>query len=282
LRIFGTDIKYSRHLHIPPNAKAVPKADHPVFDGQPLQIRALIAVAIGCDANTGGVPGVGPARMTQISASTEEAYPALLRSLASESKKHTERELEVLAQSITYDPGNCTDEDEGTPWKHLCELTSDSRYHKEFVTDDALVVSVKDDVKPCACKGVRASSPHQFLRSEGIFVFKDCDADLCRFCHCVNEANVHIIQCLPCSSAAVAGACDNASKDSANASAAVHIEKMRSKLVDANILEARVEAAPHAVLDLYDEYIWQGRANFCEGIEDETAMPLKCSNALDV
>ena len=272
-------------LHIRPDSKVVTRAKHPVLEGQPLRVRALIAVAIGCDANPGGIPGVGPAKiesvLSELSRDGTEYYQGLLRWLGNHSKKHTEREIEVLSETILYEPGNCTNEDGDAGRKYLATPTMASHYHAEFVQDEDILVSEEEDVALCICKGVRASSPHKFLRSEGTYTCTDCGADLCRFCCCVDKENGHISQCMPCFSGAVAGVNDDNGDEATPAVATdATVDAMRKELVGANIPEART-ASTQIILDLYDEYILDGRVTVCDGIEDRTAMPLRCSDDFD-
>jgi len=95
------------------------KGDSPVLDGQPLAVRALIGVAIGCDANPGGIQDIGPSSVRDsiidIEAKILDMYSALLGWMVEKSKEHSAKELEVLAQTIIYEPGNCTDEEEDAP-----------------------------------------------------------------------------------------------------------------------------------------------------------------------
>jgi hypothetical protein len=96
------------------------KGDSPVLDGQPLAVRALIGVAIGCDANPGGIQDIGPSSVRDdaiidIEAKILDMYSALLGWMVEKSKKHSAKELEVLAQTIIYEPGNCTGEEEDAP-----------------------------------------------------------------------------------------------------------------------------------------------------------------------
>ena len=50
--------------------------------------------------------------MKDISSEKLEMYPALLGWMEKKSKKHTAKELEVLAQTIIFEPGNCLDGEE--------------------------------------------------------------------------------------------------------------------------------------------------------------------------
>mmetsp|Transcript_22816 Transcript_22816/g.47394 ORF Transcript_22816/g.47394 Transcript_22816/m.47394 type:complete len:152 (+) Transcript_22816:771-1226(+) len=108
-----------RTLHIPLDSDRIKKGDSPVLDGQPLAVRALIGVAIGCDANPGGIQDIGPSSVRDsiidIEAKILDMYSALLGWMVEKSKEHSAKELEVLAQTIIYEPGNCTDEEEDAP-----------------------------------------------------------------------------------------------------------------------------------------------------------------------
>ena len=158
---------------------------HPFFDGigDP-KLRALLAVAVGCDANPGGIHGFGPSKVGDLlthSQSTFEDVIAELGKLGCKKDGCTEKHSHIsspLALACLVD-------------SLLCEVTSAGPLHDEpkqlgIHNHEFAYVGTEKVAGPdvTTCHGFPGSDSHSFITEEGVFKCSICQQEHCRFCIC--------------------------------------------------------------------------------------------------
>ncbi len=158
---------------------------HPLFDGvKEPRVRALIAVAVGCDANPGGIHGFGPSKVKDLTAkqSTFDGLVIELGKLGCKKRECTEKHshisspegLACLVDSL------------------LCEVTNAGPLHSEpdqlgKCNHDFAYVGTEKLEGPSltTCSGYPGQDQsHDFITEEGVFRCSNCHQEHCRFCIC--------------------------------------------------------------------------------------------------
>lgn len=181
----------------------------PLFDGvADHKMRALIALALGCDALPGGIPGIGASSLHNLIVTcncSSEGHVELATKLAAQKKALLKdpNALLCLANSLVYEK---TTSDVG--YMHGIPVTIEN-YNKEFAAEDTEVI---DGPTIIVCKGCDGHE-HAFLDAEGASSCITCKASLCRFCTW-DESNELGAQtfCLECKRHSRAGDVDEKSE----------------------------------------------------------------------
>ena len=177
----------------------VPK--HPFFDGVAHEkVRALCALAIGCDANPGGVHGFGPAKVSEL-IEPDDCFADLVDKLSKNfgckkpscEKKHSHVSSvdawNCLVDSMIHEPTHA-----GPLHSEPTELAS---YNREYAYEGTTVF---DGPPTATCRGCPGQAkPHSFLSEEGVHLCSNCSQPICRSCICDNGL------CVSCSHDKLAG-----------------------------------------------------------------------------
>lgn len=152
---------------------------NPIFDGErdPM-VRALLAMAVGCDACPGGVDGMGPQKALDLlnqvnkNLSGEALHDKLAEVISSIRTARVKDKDAVLclAKSMLYEKTN-----HGYMYDEPAEL---EQYIADFAAENTVIV---DGPEIATCKGCNGIS-HPFLASEEVKSCAQCKAVLCRFC----------------------------------------------------------------------------------------------------
>lgn len=163
---------------------------HPIFDGEyNPKVRALCAVALGCDALPQGIPGFGPAKIDKLLARAQEQV---------EDNLDEEEYCDKIAQAIAgHQNARVKDKDAIVCLANslIFETTCGGRfihgrpevleaYIKEFGSNTAWHIPVIKGPTMDICRGYAydVRGAHKFLRAEGAYVCSSCQSTLCRFC----------------------------------------------------------------------------------------------------
>ena len=237
----------------------------PLFDGvTDPNMRALIALALGCDALPGGVPGVGASSLHNILSTcnnSSEAHVELATKLANQKKALVKepKALLCLANSLVYEK---TKSDVG--YMHGIP-TSIEKYNKAFASEHTEVVEGPPII---VCKGCDGTA-HEFLEAEGVSLCMTCKASLCRFCTWdeLIEGLPHTF-CIECKRYSIAGNDDTTS------------ERDMRQFLKEHAVNVPVGATYTEVLGLFRRFNDDEHAIFAEDI-DSVKYPLFPTSTLN-
>lgn len=176
----------------------------PLFDGiADPKIRALIAIALGCDALPGGVPGVGTTSLHNLLGACNwnnqlTLLEELSKKLANQNKATIKdaNALLCLVNSLIYEK---TNSEVGYMYNIPASI---ERYNEAFAAEETQIV---DGPTVIICKGCDGHE-HAFLEAEGVSTCVKCKARLCRFCIWdeSNEDGSQVL-CFECKRYSIAG-----------------------------------------------------------------------------
>jgi hypothetical protein len=147
----------------------------PLFDGvTDPKMRALIALALGCDALPGGVPGVGASSLHNLLSAcnnSSEMHVELATKLATEKKAVLKQPSAILClvNSLVYEK---TNSDVG--YMHSIPASIE-KYNEAFAHEQTEVI---DGPTIIVCKGCDGNA-HAFLEAEGVSSCVTCQAEYC-------------------------------------------------------------------------------------------------------
>jgi hypothetical protein len=169
------------------------------------QIQALIAIALGCDALPGGVPGLGASSLHNLLETCNRNgshgfHFEFANKLATQKKAliNDPHSLLCIANSLIYEK---TTSSTGYMY-HVPKCIE--KYNEAFAAADTEVI---EGPTTTVCKGCDGHE-HTFLAAEGVSSCDTCKADLCRFCRWEESNNVNggaQILCLGCKRYNIAG-----------------------------------------------------------------------------
>ena len=163
---------------------------YPIFDGEyNPRVRALCAVALGCDALPQGIPGFGPAKIDKLLAQAqvqvedkldeEEYCDKIAQAIASHQNARVKDKNAIicLANSLIFET-TC-----GGRYMHGRPEVLEE-YIKEFGNNTASHIPVIEGPAMSTCRGYADDTrgAHKFLRAEGVYACSLCRSTLCRFC----------------------------------------------------------------------------------------------------
>ena len=181
---------------------------YPLFSGvHNPKIRALIALALGCDALPGGVPGVGAKSLHDLlgtcNLDSSGMYVELASKITSQKKAviRDPQALLCLANSLIYEK---TTSEIGYMYDPPASI---EKYNEAFA---AAHTEVLDGPAMIICKGCNGRH-HAFLEAEGVSLCAMCNASLCRYCVWEDEPNEDMakVLCLDCKRYCIAGSDDD-------------------------------------------------------------------------
>ena len=149
----------------------------PLFDGvNDPKMRALIAIALGCDALPGGVPGVGAASLSNLltMCSNHVLIHEKFAEILCEQRRAIVKDPQALlciAHSLLYEK---TNSDYGYMFGAPIMI---EQYNVAFAAPETQVI---DGPLVRVCKGCNGVS-HLFLDAEGVSSCVECKSYLCRF-----------------------------------------------------------------------------------------------------
>ena len=153
---------------------------NPLFDGvSNPRMQALIAIALGCDALPGGVPGIGAGTLHKLLSACNWNDPLgvhveLAAKLAIQQKALvTDPEaLLCMANSLMYEKTNSV-------VGYMFDIPKIiEKYNEAFASPETQLV---DGPPMLMCKGCDGQE-HSFLQAETVSVCLSCQSNLCRFC----------------------------------------------------------------------------------------------------
>jgi hypothetical protein len=241
----------------------IKRAPIAVFEGRSPEMRALIAVGIGCDAHPGGVPGIGPKAMDDIVLKNDNSVERVRQCLA-EHGKMDEKVIDAFVKALIYEPANLTTDFEGEYTYLFGAPTELPLYLSEFVSPSNRNGIIVDGPSLTECKGYGAG-PHQFLSGEGISVCRDCSAFLCRFCRTAEAVVVHGPEQTK-STSYLCLQCDEHSLLFGNPGVNTQetFQTMKGELEAANFTDV-ASANAAEIEELHDAYVCQQGNTICSG-----------------
>ena len=154
------------------------KPKFPLFDGaNDLKMRALIAIALGCNVLPGGVPGVGASSLLNLLKMCQN-HPMIHVRFAEQLCKQRKaiikdpQALLCIAHSLLYEKRNS---DVGYMYNVPIMI---EQYNEVFA---APVIQIIDSPIVRECKGCNGVA-HLFLDAKGVSSCAECKSSLCRFC----------------------------------------------------------------------------------------------------
>ena len=261
---------------IAPSAAKYPLFDH-CFS---IRLRALAAIAIGCDQYPGGVPKAGPAKVMgkiqalkrgkdlQDDAAKRQVEAALASWMASEAGISVEA-INTFADALTYEPGNV----EGEDISHIHHAPSSLDSYLKEMAGDGTEVSEGLELALCPGSCCDGSSVHRFVVGEtkDALTCSSCASKVCRFCtmelESIGEDTVQL--CLPCaeSNAVLPGGINTN----------LTIAEMRRELAAASV-QCNADTDPDVVENLYAEHVESERLKLFQ--KGDVEFPVLPSNEL--
>lgn len=155
----------------------------PLFDGfDNPKMRALIAIALGCDALTGGVPGLGASSLYNLLQKCQP-HPMMhvdfAGKLCDQWKAVVKDPLALLCMvnSLLCEKTNSDD-------CYMFEVPQVlEKYNAAFAAPEMEIIDGPNLIECKGCNGVG----HSFLEAEGVSLCCECDSSLCRFCVWVDD-----------------------------------------------------------------------------------------------
>lgn len=227
----------------------------PLFDGvSDPRTRALIAIALGCDALPGGVPGVGASSLRNLLDKCNWNNPSGVHvdfavKLANQKRALVKdpQALLCIANSLIFEK---TNSETGYMYEIPRSLES---YNKEFSAPETDIFPGPHTV---VCKGCDGQE-HIFLEAEGVSTCMTCKASLCRFCTWIDSTDESSeLLCLSCKQYSLAVNSNQKSE-----------REMREYLKD-NAVNVPVTASYAEVLELYRRFDDNEHAIFAEDIRN--------------
>lgn len=241
----------------------------PLFNGvEDPTTRALIALALGCDALPGGVAGVGTSSLHNLLGTCNwddlaGVHVELAKKLACQKKSLVKdpAALLCLANSLIYEKTNSA-----IGYMYAIPKVLEA-YNEAFVAEGTEVI---DGPAMIVCKGCDGNK-HPFLEAEGMLSCATCKASLCRFCTWeeANEDSNVVVLCMDCKRYNIAGVEESKT------------EREMREFLKQHSVNVPVAATYTEVLSLYRRYDDDDHGIFADDIRS-VRYPLLPSSTLNI
>ena len=157
------------------------EAEFPIFDNQDdPKVRAICAVAMGCDVWPRGIKSCGPSaikkQLDSLSASDKNQAMSLVTNLLKTYNIHQAINHNVICcyvDAFQYEKSTIYG------YIHGCNPETIESYLTDFASKDT---TIHNTIKVQCCVGVMSGNSHCFIEAEGSLKCSSCSSVICQFC----------------------------------------------------------------------------------------------------